>query len=220
MKQVRLWVILGPLFGIAAVVLLFLGLTDTISGCVVCELGVNDTPSKFARVFAETNEGRELAAYLTLLGTFFFFGFVGYLRKELQMAEGDGGWLSSMAFGGGLVVGTVALGRLGLALASGTVVDHAVDPEVARTLYVLLFEFDFAFAAPMAALVAATSVVILRDRFLPRPIGLLGIAMVVFALAPLAPGFGAGVSFLWILLLAAFMLWRSVRVSTRAGVPL
>ena len=217
-KQVGLWEILGPLFGIAAVVLLVLGLADTFA-CVPCDVDVNDPPGEFARVFAETRQGTWLAANLTLLGTFFLFGFVGYLRRELQKAEGEGGWLSSVAYGGGLVTGAVALVGVTLDIAMVTVADDAVNPEVARTLFVLQYNFDFAFAAPMAALVAATSVVIIRFGWLPWPIGWLGLGLlvVVVALAPYALGLAVGVGFMWTLLVAVFMLWRSVREITRAG---
>lgn len=209
-KHVDFWQISGPLFGIAALVLFALGLADTFS-CVACEVDVNDPPEEFARVYAETKEGTWLGAYLILLGTFFFLGFVSYLRKELQKAEGEGGWLSSMAYGGGLVAAAVALIRAALGFASAVVGDNAATPEVARTLYVLGFEFDFIFAGPMAAVVAATSAVILRHRWLPWPLGVLGIPVVVFVLLPLAPGFGAAVAFMWLLLPAVFLLWRSVR---------
>lgn len=215
-KQARLWEILGPLFGIAAVVLFVVGIADTFA-CVACEVDINDPPGRFARVFAETRQGTWLAAYLTLLGTFFLFGFLGYLRNELQRAEGDGGWLASVAYGVALVTGAVALMRVGLDLGMVTVADHGVNPEVARTLYVLGWNFDFAFAAPMAALVAATSTSILRYRWLPWPIGVLGVPVVIVILAWYRPGFGAGVAFLWLLILAVFMLWRSVREITRAG---
>lgn len=216
-KQARLWEILGPLFGIAAVVLLFVSLSVV---CVECEVSLNDPPGKFARVFAKNRQGLELAAYLTLLATFFLFGFLGYLRNELQKAEGEGGWLSSVAYGGGLVTGAVALIDVVLNIAMVTVADEAVNPEVARTLFVLSYNFGFAFAAPMAALLAATSVVIIRFGWLPWPIGWLGLGLlvVVVALVPYGgAGLAGGVGFVWILLVAVFLLWRSVREITRAG---
>ncbi len=199
----------------AAIVLFALGLADTFS-CVACEVDINDPPEEFARVYRETAEGTRLGAYLTLLGTFFFLGFVSYLRKELQEAEGEGGWLSSMAYGGGLVAAAVALIRAALGIASAVAGDNEATAEVARTLYVLAFEFDFTFAAPMAAVVAATSVVILRHHWMPWPIGLLGIPVVVFVLLPLAPGFGTAIAISWLLLPIVVLLWRSATAAAPA----
>ena len=130
-------------------------------------MDINDPPDRFAQVFAETRQSTWLVAYLTILGTFLFFGFLGYLRNEMQKAEGDGGWLASVAYGGGLVMGAVALMHVVLSLAMVTVADDGVNPEVGRTLFALGWNIGFAFAAPIAALVAATSVTILRHRWLP-----------------------------------------------------
>ncbi len=49
--------------------------------------------------------------YSSLVAVFFLLWFVAYLRHRLQAAEGKGGWLASVAYGGGLVSAVLMRGQ-------------------------------------------------------------------------------------------------------------
>jgi hypothetical protein len=197
-----------PLVGVVALVLLVLSLL--IAPCMACALSINDSGTAFARFFGEARVAFGRAAYLTLLATFAFFWFVSYLQREIRQVEGDKGWLAAVAYGGGLVMCAMLLLNTVLILTAQVVGDNSASPEIARLLYAAGFNFGMVYAPPLAALVAATSFAILRSRWLPRPLGWLGLPLVVLSLAWFAPGMGAMANMLWLFLLSLALLWRAV----------
>ncbi|HSH58224.1 MAG TPA: hypothetical protein VK988_01025 [Acidimicrobiales bacterium] len=164
-------------------------------------------------MLVDTRRGIRLGAYLALLGSFFLIVFSGYLRRQLRSAEGEGGWLASVAYGGGLAAAGVALLRASFDLAAAVSADHGGNPDVASLYYTLRFEFYFLFAAPMAAVVASTSLIALRFGVLPRWLGWLGIPITLFALAPLLPGAAAFATFFWTTATSLVLVVQALRVA-------
>ncbi len=204
---------IGDVVGAASGILAFvvLGVSETVQGCLACRASLTDPAEEIARAVRETRGGIRAGAYLALLGAFLLIAFAGYLRRELRRAEGEGGWLASVAYGGGLVAAAVALVRASFDLAAAAAAEFGGDPAVATVYYALRFEFYFLFAAPMAALVAAASAIALRFGALPRWLGWLGLPVTLFALAPLLPGAAAFVTFLWASAASLVLARRALR---------
>jgi hypothetical protein len=137
--------------------------------------------------------------------------FTSYLGAHLRKAAGGAGWLASVAYGGGILTGAVTLLWVSFIIAGVTVGDYGASPEVARTLYILTFDSYFLFAAPLAAIVGATSAVILRTGLWPRWLGWVGLLITAFALALITGGVSSIPAFLWLLLVSILMLSKQLR---------
>ena len=108
----------------------------------------------------------EIGSLIALSGLVFFFGFLAFLRRQLQQAEGEVGWLTSMAYGGGLV--TVAMVLIGLSFQLATTSASAhLDTQVAKAFYVYQWNYIWVLAPPMIALTLGASLVIVRYGALP-----------------------------------------------------
>lgn len=168
-----------------------------------------------ARTMAEHREETALGAYLGLLSIFSLLWFVAYLQRQLRRAEGDGGWLASVAYGGGLVFAGVMTAAVGYQIAMGVLGDYGRDPVVAKTLVVLTWDHLAVTAAPVAALVGGASGVALRYGALPRWLGWFGVPVMLVLLSPTfvagQVGYLAGLFgfFLWIIA-TSVVLVRSV----------
>lgn len=60
------------------------------------------SPAELARVYTQKSEVALFWNFIGTLGFFFFLFFLGALYNALRQAEGGTGWLSLVAFGGGL----------------------------------------------------------------------------------------------------------------------
>ncbi|WP_299273354.1 hypothetical protein, partial [uncultured Georgenia sp.] len=65
--------------------------------------------------------------------------------------------------------------------------------------------------APLAALAGAVSVVVVRTRWLPRPIGWAGFVVAGVALAWVTPGIGAVLGMAWLAVLSVALAVRGAR---------
>ena len=95
----HIWDSVGALSGIAFAVLLSVGMGMSFGAGE--SPGPRDPSAEIARLFVEQSDRVGTANYITLAGLAFFFGFLGYFRRRLQEAEGEGGWLSSTSYGNG-----------------------------------------------------------------------------------------------------------------------
>jgi Domain of unknown function (DUF4386) len=156
-----------------------------------------------------------------LLGFIFFAFFLGSLWACLRSAEGDGGWLSAAAFGGGLVALAVKLASVAPVLAVRA--SEGMDPGIAKALIAMNgASFDITFL-PLGVMLLATAIVAVRTGALPR---WLGWASAVVALGLLGALSAAVVSpsppewvFLAMLLFALWTVATSIVLIRRAGEP-
>lgn len=79
--------------------------------------------------------------YSSLVAVFFLLWFVTYLRHRLQAAEGEEGWLASVAYGGGLVSAALMLVASALELASTVVAQHGGHLAAAKTLFTIGWDY-------------------------------------------------------------------------------
>ena len=193
----RMWRRLGAAGGIFYVVLALLG-NDVIGG---------------------TRPG--IGLLVELLGFVFFAFFLGSLWAFLRSAEGEGGWLSAAAFGGGLVALAVRIASVAPVLAVRA--SEGMDPGTAKALLAMNgASFDITFL-PLGVMLLATAIVAVRTGALPR---WLGWASVVVALGLLGALSAAVVSpsppewvFLAMLLFALWTVTTSIVLIRRAGEP-
>ena len=204
----RIWDIVGALTGIVFVVLLIIsvaftpGIRDDIDS-------ITSTPAaEAANVLVDRSGQVKIGSFIGLFGYFFFFGFLAYFRSRLQQAEGEGGWLTSMAYGGGLVTAVVLMGFVSLDLATTAVEDYGPDTQVAKALIALKWWYLWVLAPPMIAFTLGASLVIVRYAALPRWIGWIGFPV---AVTLFVPWFGFSVAMAWILVVSIVMLIESLR---------
>ncbi|HEX2069292.1 MAG TPA: hypothetical protein VHH54_03720, partial [Actinomycetota bacterium] len=180
--------------------------------------------------FREHRDGLLVAGYLTGLAVAFALWFTGSLRSHLMRAEGGTGRMASVAFGGGLVAGTIAL--IGTAMTSAlalSVAQSAVpgSQAVTRALFDLgNMAFSLAWF-PIAVLVGATALVSSRTGALPtwhgRISGVLSIALIVAAASTFVESgmlaAGGAFGYAMFLLFVAWVLVTSVLVMQRVSTP-
>lgn len=145
--------------------------------------------------------------YLMLVGCFFFLAFLAYLSGYLRRAEGDEGWITNVAFGGGIATAGVILVLTAIRLAATVVSDYGEDPQVAKTFVMLDWDYAGVLGPAFAALLAGTSVIGLRFGALPRALAWSGAVLaLVLAFSGFYGGSLVAVGVLWILVLSIVLL--------------
>jgi hypothetical protein len=182
----RIWPRLGALSGVLYVVLL-MGSTSTGSDA-------------------------QIVIVLELIAILLFLPFLGYLYGVLRQAEGEGAWLSSTAFGAGLVDLTIKLGSIAPGFAART---DGLDPQLHQALEKMNSVAFIVTMLPLGVMMAAVAIVILKTRVLPLWLGLLA---AITALACLVNGMFLDAEFGPAFLL--FLLWvtiASIVLTLRVG---
>lgn len=192
------WDRIGPLSGIIFAVLFPISIS--LGG------GANPDPedpaADIARHFTDKQSEVEIGVYAGLLATFFLFWFLAYLYSHLRQAEGEGGWLASAAYGGGLVAGALLLVLGSIQLAGTVLSDYGSDPGVAKTLAALQWDYIIVLAPPLAALVGGTTVIALRFGALPQWLGWVGVPFTLLLVVPMVAWMGVFLSPLWVLVVS------------------
>jgi hypothetical protein len=170
-----------------------------------------------------------------VLGYLFFLFFLGSLWSALRRAEGDGGWLSAAAFGGGLVSLAIKFSGSPAGVAASRNACAGIDPQLWQVLQDMNSASYFTTFFPLAILSAATAVVAIRfGAPLPRWLGWIS---AVVAVGLLVDGFAGtlysrdvGLSYLlfmlWTLAASIVLIWRagqvpptvSAELASRAGI--
>jgi hypothetical protein len=165
------------------------------------------------QVIAEMARNHESYLFKNLLGTLSFFTFLfflGSLYSALRRAEGDTGWLSLLALGGGLVMTAVHSLESVASYALAWHVAHEGDVAAVTALGDIQDLTAYYYAVPLAVMFVAASIVAYRTRVLPRWIAWLGFVAgavwIVGAAGVLDPqngpltaiGFGIGLLVYWL----------------------
>lgn len=195
---------LAPLSGVIAVVLWVVGNTVVESGNPP-----SDPVGESTRAYFVDESGTILSGgLLFMLGSVFFFWFLGSLRSVLAAAEGGLRRLTSIAYAGGVATG-VCLLLLMAPRVEATITDE--EDLSAPAAQALSHMSDVFFAGAQFAgvvLVAATGLAILSTRALPRWFGwaslVLALWLLIFPIGWAALIIGLP---LWVLI-AAILLWR------------
>ena len=203
-----LWERLGALSGIVFVVRLVVsgGITQSNDA----DLSPESPSTEIAREFVDQSGQDEVGILVAFVGLIFFFWFLAYFRLHLEQSEGEGGWLHSVAYGGGLVGAGMLLVLGGLDIATTSVSKYGPDTEAAKALFALTWNSIWLIASPLIALTAAASVVIIRFRALPGWVGWIGI---VVALSLFMPWIGMVGFMAWVLIVSVVLLTRAGRTA-------
>ena len=205
-----MWERLGAVSGIVFVVLFFAGFIAAGAGL---DAEASDPATKIAAEFIENKDQLAIGGWILLVALFFLFWFLGYLRSQLQRAEGEVGWLTSVAYGGGLVAGGMALVLAGITLAGSVISDYGNDPQVARTLAAIEWNWIWVIAAPLAALVGGTAVVSLRFAALPKWLGWISVVLALLLVIPPISYFGFLLFHIWTIAVSVVLLTRVGRTA-------
>lgn len=198
------WDRIGALSGVLFAVLMMAGFGIG-QGAIAGDLDPDSPSATIAKALADGSDQLQRAGIVLLFGLLSFFWFLGYLRRTLQAAEGEGGWLGSVAYGGGLVTVAVMLGLLAIQFAAAAV-SAETDTQVAKTLLTIQWEYIILFAPPWVAFTLATSVIAIRFRALPRWVGWVGVPA---AVTMLAPWIGIIVVMVWVLVVSIVLLMKT-----------
>lgn len=196
----------GALSGIAFVCLLIGGFSMN---------GDSDPPSPdepagvIATHLADVASGQELANGLSLIAIALLVVFASYLRHVLQRTEPTSSFLPAAASAGGLLLAAMLLVGLAIQIASGVIADYGSDTQVAKTFYLLGWDFVYVFGPPLAVLIGATSTAGLLHGGLPRWLSWAGVPLVVSLLSP-AMFFGFLVAMLWLIALSVVLVVRTI----------
>jgi hypothetical protein len=121
-------------------------------------------------LFGPSSSGTDstIVVVLELIGLLLFIPFLGYLWSVLREAEGPRGWLATTAFGAGLVDVTIKLGSLAPGKAAQNFGDTTATHKALEDMNSVAFMVTM---LPLSMMMAASAIIILRTRVLPRALG-------------------------------------------------
>jgi hypothetical protein len=191
MMQERMWPRLGAISGVLYVVLL---------------MGPSSSGSD-----------AKIVVVLELIAMLLFIPFLGYLYSVLRQVEGESGWLSTTAFGAGLVDLTIKLGSIAPSFAA----QEGLAPQLHDTLHKMNSVAFMVTMLPIGVMLAAVAVVILKTRVLPLWLGALA---AIISPACLVNGMFLDAEFgpafllflLWVTIASVVMTLRAGRADARA----
>jgi hypothetical protein len=195
---------------------------------------LDDPVGKIKSFYVDNSSSFQASVYLTGIAAFFFLWFLGTLGSALSRAEAGVARVSRIVYPAGAVTLALALVNAAVADVLATRAAADADQAVIRALYDLqAFVISFV-AFPIAALVAATSIVSHRTGLLPPLVTWLGFLLVpawlLSGVAVLAetgafsPTGAYGLIVLlvwlaWVLALSASLLRRAGAVAAAADTP-
>ena len=203
------WARYAPLSGLVAVALLVASIVvtgfDTVDS--------NDSVAKVVKFWLDNDSEQIAGAILGAFSTVFLLWFLGSLRSTLRAAEGGTGRLSSIAYGGGVVLVGFALANAALQFAVAESVGD-VPPVATQTMSALYNDFWFGFPVGIGTLLLASSLVILRTRCMPVWLGWVALVLGIISLTP--AGFFAFLAVIAWIAVVSIVLFQQ---ESAAGVP-
>jgi hypothetical protein len=203
------WHVLAPLTGVVFVALAVLAFI--ISGETPDS---NDPPIKILAFYIKHDTRQIWASVVLAWGAVFFLFFLGVLRTTLRAAEGGLARLSTVAFGGGVVLAIGMLAFAGFTFCLADIADDGLTPQAAQALNALNTDFFFPVAVGLGTLLISTALFTIRSRALPQWLAWSALVIGIAAVTPI--GFFAFLAFgLWTLA-ASIVIWQA---STAAPPP-
>ena len=206
MKRERALRIVGAGSGLAAAVLL-------LSSVIFGDIGAPAVShsSSIAAAVVENQQSVFVGSYLLMLGVFFFILFAAYLRGQCAADEGAG-WLPNAAFAGGLVASAMLLLSAHFDQALTILSGYGNETQVAKSLYLLKWNWYLLVEAiPLALFAGAHSVYGLLRRRWTWWINWPGLALALLLLLPYVTGGGVMLSYLWIGAVSIHLLFTELK---------
>lgn len=175
---------------------------------------IGDTDEEILAYYADSgNRAREIAAFfLIAVAALFLLWFVSTLRNRLRSVEPEPKSLSALAFGAGVASAALLVAALSLFVSVSLTIEDsdqfAVDPNLARVLENAGFLLFTGSTMVASVLVAATSVLALRTRVLPRWLGWVGLPVALVLLVAIF-FFPLFVLWAWILVVSVLLIART-----------
>jgi len=177
---------------------------------------IEDSPQKVLQFYVDNRTDQVWAGVMLAWATVALMFFLGTLRSTLRAAEGPVGRLSTVAFGGGILIVVGMLSFAGFTFTLGDVADNGLTPQAAQALNALNSDFFFPLAVGVGTLMIATAISSLGSRTLPAWLSWVALVIGVVALTP--GGFFAFMAFLLWSLVTSIVLWRR-RAAGPAATP-
>jgi len=195
---------LAPLTGVISVVLIGIG---------AALLGIYEylpTADSLKEILTDNATDVFAGGYIGAISAFFMMWFAGSVFNALREREGGTGWLSMVAFGGGVASGVALAVGFSAILASGARAgaEGGITPVEAVTMYDLYGQIlGQGFAITMAVFIGATAVVSLRTLIFPKWFGWVSALIAFGLLTPFAYAVLALV-LVWLLVVSVWLYWR------------
>lgn len=177
---------------------------------------IDDSPQNILDFYVDNDSAQLWAGAVLAWSTAALMFFLGTLRSTLRAAEGPVGRLSTVAFGGGIVLAVGLLSFAGFTFTLGDVADDGLTPQAAQALNALNSDFFFPLAVGLGTLLIATAIASLGSRALPAWVAWAALVIGVVALTP--AGFFAFLAFLLWTVVTSVVLWRG-RAAGRRNPP-
>jgi hypothetical protein len=178
---------------------------------------IDDSPQKILDFYVDNDSSQLWAGVVLAWSTAAFMFFLGVLRSTLRAVEGPVARLSTVAFGGGIVLAIGMLSFAGFTFTLGDVADDGLTPDAAQALNALNSDFFFPVAVGTATLMIATAIASLASRVLPAWLAWSALVIGIVALTP--GGFFAFLAFMLWTVAASIVLWRARSAEPPATAP-
>ena len=180
-----------------------------------------DGAQKVVDFYVDNKDSVEAGAGVGAVAAILLVFFSAYLRKVLRAAEGPGGWLSLVAFAGGLTIAISGAIDSTISLALAEAADDKVDPGGIQGLQALFDNDWLPFVLGVLALEFASGISIVLHRALPVWLGwvaiVLGLVGVVGVITLSEIGFVAVIGGgLWVLVVSILLTLRARRPAASA----
>jgi hypothetical protein len=203
----RNWERYAPLAGVLAVAFVLLGILLRVFGAN--EPGEESSPQEILAFFRDDENWIFVSSFFAGIGLLLFVWFLGSLRSRLHLAEGGSGRLAAVAFGGGLATTILLFAALAPQVSGAAAIQSRdISPEAAEALWHTGDGFFPAAFLASALPLAATALVVLRTRALPRWLGWASAVLALAMLIPFINWLAFGFVFpLWVIVVS-LLLWR------------
>jgi hypothetical protein len=201
-----------PLTGVVFVVLV------VISFAISGETPDFDDTGEEVISFYTDNEGSQfVSAILGAYAALFLVFFASILRGELRRREDGTGVLSTISFGGALLLAVGGLAFAGFTFTLADLADNDPDPGAMQALNALNGNFFFPVAVGTSAFLLGAGILMIRAGYLSTWIGWAAVVIGVLAVTPI--GFFAFLAALAWVLVVSILLAREPQARAAAPPP-
>ncbi len=151
-----------------------------------------------------------LGAYFTMLAVTVLLAFGGWLRGVLARIRA-GTAASALVHGGIVAIAVLLLIETAFVFAAAEPARYEEDSQVAKSWFVLSWNYANVFAPPALAVVGGVTLAALTVRLLPRGLAWAGVAataLIVALIVANMPGAAVGVFLVWVLVASATLFVR------------
>jgi hypothetical protein len=212
------WERVGPVCGIIAVALTFMGLAIADPNTSDVDANPDQESNVIAHLFMDNRADLEFGARFQMASIVFLICFLAYLYRRIQGAEGERGWLATALLAAGGAYIAILIYLTAITLAISTIDDYGSDASIARTLSTLSWDTTSLMAAPLAVLVGSITVAALRYHALPRWLGYTG-APIALAMVVAPVSFLEGFFFFGFVVFFPWLLAISIATAIRPRLP-